>query len=178
MAKAFLTVEQVCAQLGVTVDDVKSMVAEGRLSEIRDAGKIFYREEEVERLAAKEGSSVVDLAVTDDQPAPVLDETDSFASALSSLADSPSGLSLLEDSGAGVSPVDEAGTAPQPEEMDLSGIPEQLPSAGPDSGGPTDLSSEIGLLPADEADQASLAELGEVSVPNLPEIFVAVVGDR
>jgi len=28
------------------------------------------------------------------------------------------------------------------------------------------------------ADQASLAELGEVSTPNLPELFVAVVGDR
>ncbi len=168
MAKAFLTIEQVCAQLGVTVDDVKSMVDEGRLSEIRDAGKIFYREEEIERLAAKEGSSVVDLAVADDQPAPVLDETDSFASALSSLADSSSGLSLLEGSGAGVSSIDEvspvptagqpAGTAPQPEEMDLSGIPEQLPAAGADSGGPTELSSEIGLLPADEADQASLAD--------------------
>ncbi len=28
------------------------------------------------------------------------------------------------------------------------------------------------------ADQASLAKLGEVSTPNLPELFVAVVGDR
>ncbi len=115
MPTGFLTIEQVCAQLGVTIDDVKSMVAEGRLAEVRDSGKVFYRAADVESLAAKEGSSVVDLAMPDESaPADLGEaaETESFASALSSLADSSSGLSLLDDSAAGVSPIDEISPVP------------------------------------------------------------------
>lgn len=169
MPTGFLTIEQVCAQLGVTIDDVKSMVAEGRLAEVRDSGKVFYRAADVESLAAKEGSSVVDLAMPDESaPADLGEaaETESFASALSSLADSSSGLSLLDDSAAGVSPIDEispvpgAEPSPAPTEVELSGIPEQLP-ASPDGSAAAELSSEIGLLPSDE-DEATLASAEEV----------------
>ncbi len=164
MASEFLTVEQVCERLGVTAEDVKAMVAEGRLSEVRDGGKVFFRSEEIERMSAKEGSSVVDLAMTDEplidagQP----DETDSFASALSSLADSSSGISVLDDSAAGVSPVspveDISPLAPEPQAIELGEIPDQLPAA-PKENSTDELTSEIGLLPTDgeQGDTASLS---------------------
>lgn len=164
MASEFLTIEQVCERLGVTAEDVKAMVAEGRLSEVRDGGKVFYRVEEVDRISAKEGSSVVDLAMADESAidAGQPDETDSFASALSSLADSSSGISVLEDSSSGVSPVspveDISPIAPEPQAIELGDIPEQLPAA-PKKKGTDELTSEIGLLPADgeEGDTASLS---------------------
>ncbi|MCZ6815473.1 MAG: helix-turn-helix domain-containing protein [Planctomycetota bacterium] len=164
MASEFLTVEQVCERLGVTAEDVKAMVAEGRLSEVRDGGKVFFRSEEIERMSAKEGSSVVDLAMTDEplidagQP----DETDSFASALSSLADSSSGISVLDDSAAGVSPVspveDISPLATEPQAIELGDIPDQLPAA-PKEDSTDELTSEIGLLPTDgvQGDTASLS---------------------
>jgi len=177
MASEFLTIEQVCEQLGITPEDVKAMVAEGRLGEVRDAGKMFYRAKDVERLAAKEGSSVVDLAVTDETSLSGADETESFASALSSLADSSTGLSALDDSAAAVSPIspieeispiplDEA--AP-PAPVELSEIPDQLPAAPPDEGAEPEMSSEIGLLPVDASDASGdrTSFSSEEQVPDL-----------
>lgn len=151
MANKYYTLEQVCEILGVTPDDVKTMGAEGRLREIRDAGKIFYRIDEVDRLRTKEGSSVVDLA-SDDGGGGKGEEAATFAEALSSLADSSSDLGLLDAGKAG--------------DDELSDIPEQLPAA-PAGSIVDDFSSEINLAPLDEgrSDKASLASAE--AVPDL-----------
>jgi len=160
MAQQYLSIEQVCKTLGVTEDDVKKMVGDGRLREVRDAGKRLYRTEDVERIRGKEGSSIVDLSLGDQAN---LDETESFASALSSLADSSSSLSILDDTGAGTPPIETGSSISlSSSDIELDGIPESLPAAKPKAPPPKkvaedSLSSEIALLADEDAgDKASL----------------------
>ena len=51
MAKPFYSIEEVCAKLGKTADDVKALVRAGSLREFRDAGKVFFKSEDVDQLA-------------------------------------------------------------------------------------------------------------------------------
>lgn len=159
MAQQYLSIEQVCKTLGVTEDDVKKMVGDGRLREVRDAGKRMYRVEDVERIRGKEGSSIVDLSLGDQAN---LDESESFASALSSLADSSSSLSILDDVGTPAPPTDGGSSISlSSSDISLDGIPEKLPSQKPKTPpkqvAGDSLSSEIALLADDDAgDKASL----------------------
>src|SRR6185295_16749302 len=98
MPSDYLTLEEVCEMLSRTPTDVKGLVADGQLRELHDAGKVFFKRTEVLRIAEKEGSSIVNLTppedLTSDQVQ--IDDADSFASALSSLADSSSSLGVLD----------------------------------------------------------------------------------
>ncbi|HMQ14470.1 MAG TPA: helix-turn-helix domain-containing protein, partial [Phycisphaerae bacterium] len=51
MAKPFYSIEEVCARLGKSEDAVKGLVRQGSLREFRDAGKVFFKAEDVDRLA-------------------------------------------------------------------------------------------------------------------------------
>ncbi len=55
--KAFYSLEEVCAKLSKNADDVRGLVREGALREFRDAGKVFFRAEDVEKLTRGAGSS-------------------------------------------------------------------------------------------------------------------------
>ena len=66
MASDYLSIKQVCEALSMTEEQVKALVTHGKLHEVRDAGKVFFRKAEVSEIAGKEGSSVVDLAATDE----------------------------------------------------------------------------------------------------------------
>jgi len=176
MAQQYLSIEQVCKTLGVTEDDVKKMVGDGRLREVRDAGKRLYRTEDVERIRGNEGSSIVDLSLGDQAN---LDETETFASALSSLADSSSSLSILDDTGSGTPGPAEAGSSISlsSSDIELDGIPESLPAKpkAPEPKKPEpkkpiasdSLSSEIALLSEDD-DAGDKASLG--SAEDAPEL--------
>lgn len=164
MATDFLTLEQTCEALGLNQSQAKALVAEGRLHEYRDAGKIFFKRTEVDKLAAKEGSSIVDLAATDEILVDAGGEKESFASTLSSMADSssslglgagsptpkadePSELNLMSDSSLG------SGSAVglSPLEMSPDDFPKDLPAASaevPDLG--LSGSSIISLEPTSE----------------------------
>jgi len=50
--KPFYSLEEVSARLGKTADQIKALVREGTLREFRDAGKVFFKAEDIERLAA------------------------------------------------------------------------------------------------------------------------------
>jgi hypothetical protein len=156
MPKDYLTFEQVCETLGKSAEEVNRIIADGRLTEVRDGDKVFYKNAEVEQIAAKEGSSIVDLALTEEADA---EETETFASALSSLADDSSGLAALDES-PGVEPVPEAipeldvpdaapaeldVAAEAPAELSLEDIPEDLPAAPADEAEPAELVGEIDL---------------------------------
>ncbi len=186
MATDYLTLEQVCEALGVTSADIRSMVADGRLHEFRDAGKVFFKRGEVERMAAKEGSSIMDLQATDEIIAePVGDENTSFASALTSLADSssslglgeispladlpadqPSELNLLDDEPVAASPND-SGSAMGISPLDITAddFPQDLPAAP----GKKEFTSEIDLLPDSDEEQqpARTAPRPAASIPDL-----------
>lgn len=157
MAKEYMSVEEVCEALGVSEDQVKNLVDTGKLREYRDAGKIFYKRGEVEASGGKEGSSVVDLEAADEAaPEEIsLDDHESFASALSSLADSSASLGAIDESPAAEEPPDlepASGddSAAAPAELDIDAIPEELPAAPK-----TEFSSEIDLMPGDGQDSAA-----------------------
>ncbi len=177
----YLTIEQVCERLGKSEDEVKELVKQGRLSEVRDAGKVLYRKAEIETVVGKEGSSVVELDAAD-EAAPMeidIDENDSFASALSSLADSSATLGALDESPVVDQPPelepaegeltgssiafalddDSPGFADEqatkaisaPSDLDLADIPEALPAAPLVEGrDQPEFSSEIDLMPSDD----------------------------
>lgn len=106
MAKDFLSMQEACEMLGMTEDQVKALVQQGKLGEVRDGGKVYFRTAEVDKVASKEGSSVVDLEAADDAvPSEIeLDDSATFASALSSLADSSASLGALDESPAPAGP--------------------------------------------------------------------------
>ena len=179
MAKDYLSMQQVCEALSMSEEQVKALVSQGKLHEVRDAGKVFFKKAEVVDVAGKEGSSVVDLQATDEAaPAELdLDDSETFASALSSLADSSATLGAIDESpipdeppplepaaegssgdfGSGPALSDEDKTPeikpaaePQPAELTAEDVPEELPAAPKESTEQSELSSEIGLLPVDE----------------------------
>lgn len=49
MATDFLTFEEVCEFLSRSADEVSAMVADGRLSEIRDGDSVFFKSSSVDR---------------------------------------------------------------------------------------------------------------------------------
>ena len=71
MAKPFYSMEEVCEMLGKTPAQVRELVSEGALREFRDAGKVFFKAEDVNQLSgappmAKGDSGEVDLSAVDD----------------------------------------------------------------------------------------------------------------
>lgn len=165
MASDYLTLDEVCEMLGKTPTDVKRLVADGQLRELHDAGTVFYKRTEVLSIAEKEGSSIVNLAADDElgEDGLKLDEPDSFASALSSLADSSSGLDLMDASPSAVeakSPSDSAlGDSSPPLELTAEEFPEELPAV------PKEMTSEIDLLSDDEADVAPAKPAARAAAP-------------
>lgn len=93
MAKAFYSIEEVCERLGKSEAEVKALVGDGELREFRDAGKIFFRAEDVEALAGGGGGG----ASTGDEI--TLEPADD---ALPSLGDPGSGTSII-----GLAPVED-----------------------------------------------------------------------
>jgi hypothetical protein len=51
-SKPFYSVEEACQKLGKTADEIKALVRSGSLREFRDAGKVFYKAEDVQKLIA------------------------------------------------------------------------------------------------------------------------------
>lgn len=59
MAKPFYSIDEVCQKLGKDKNGVTELVREGRLREFRDAGKVFFKADEVDKLASG-GSAAAD----------------------------------------------------------------------------------------------------------------------
>ena len=96
MAKPFYSIEEVCEKLGKSEDEVKDLVRDGALREFRDAGKVFFKSDEVDKLSGG-GSAADEIALE-----PADDE-------LPSLADESGGTSVL-----GLAPIEDEDPAPAP----------------------------------------------------------------
>lgn len=199
MAKEYLTIEEVVAELGLSEERVKSLVAEGTIREYRDAGKVFFKRTELEGQTGG-GSSIVDLSSPANSPDEIsLDDNESFASALSSLADSSAALGTLDDSpadgGAGLPSFDEglgddtgseiaigdadadADKGQASSGFDLADIPDDLP-AEPVSAGEDTFTSEIDLLPDGPAEEMpaeanatpAAKEIEPVALDEIPDL--------
>ncbi len=68
MAKPFYSLEEVCKLLGKDQDGVKALVRDQKLREFRDAGKVFFKADEVDKLAGRGGSEVVLESAEDELP--------------------------------------------------------------------------------------------------------------
>jgi hypothetical protein len=111
MAKAFYSMEEVCELLGKGSDEVKALVRDGALREFRDAGKIFFKAEDVNKLAGGDVSA----------------SEDSGEIMLESAAEAEPGLPATPDgdgtSFIGLAPVDESEPMPERKGSDRSGRP-------------------------------------------------------
>jgi hypothetical protein len=78
MAKPFYSMEEVCARLGKKPEAIRDLVREGKLREFRDAGKIFFKAEDVDQLAGpragKGDSGEILLEPAEEVAAPAADE--------------------------------------------------------------------------------------------------------
>jgi hypothetical protein len=52
MAKIYYTNDEAMEKLGMTEDEIKSLVRDGKLREFRDAGKVHFKTEDIDKLAA------------------------------------------------------------------------------------------------------------------------------
>jgi hypothetical protein len=68
MAKEFYSLEEAADVMGVSPQDIKRFVEVGKLTQQESDGKPAFRIEDVERVIANEGSSIVDLAINEDTP--------------------------------------------------------------------------------------------------------------
>ncbi len=84
MAKPFYSMEEVCEKLGKSEDEVKELVRDGQLREFRDAGKVFFKSDEVDKLGGGGGAA--------DEDEITLEPADEE---LPSLADDSGGTSVL-----------------------------------------------------------------------------------
>ncbi len=62
MAKTFYTQDEACKKLDITPNELKEAVRNGELREFRDGGKVTYKVEQVDKLAAQSQEPEVDLA--------------------------------------------------------------------------------------------------------------------
>ncbi|MFQ5805824.1 MAG: helix-turn-helix domain-containing protein [Phycisphaerae bacterium] len=70
MAKAFYSMDEVCELLGKSQEEVKELVRGGTLREFRDAGKIFFKAEDVDKLSGGSAAASEDSGEIMLEPAP------------------------------------------------------------------------------------------------------------
>jgi hypothetical protein len=93
--KPFYSMEEVCERLGKTEEDIKSLVRAGELREFRDAGKVFFKAEDIEKMAPGGDDDAGEIML---EAAPDLEELDAGGSGsgeLPSLIESSGGTSII-----------------------------------------------------------------------------------
>jgi len=80
MAKMYYTLEEAQQRLSMTEEQVRQLVRDGKLREFRDAGKLHYKVEDIDALAAelaaqRTGSGEVLLEPAEETTAPPADQT-------------------------------------------------------------------------------------------------------
>ncbi len=93
MAKPFYSMEEVTVRLAKSVDEVKALVRDGKLREFRDAGKVFFKAEDIDKLAGP-GAAAASADTGEIMLEPVVDTAHDTGS-VPSLADSAGGTSII-----------------------------------------------------------------------------------
>ena len=127
--KMYYNLEEATARLGCTEDQLRGMVRSGKLREFRDAGKVHYRVDDVDRVASVsgdnvqlEGSGELTLSMDDskDMPAAKSDSgagkkaKSSDSSGPIDLGGSDSGMLSLSGSGSGELQLEDSDTETPP----------------------------------------------------------------
>jgi hypothetical protein len=143
MGKRYYTQEEACAKLEMTPEQLKEAVRSGELREFRDAGKINYKADEVDKLAAENAES---------EAAEESGFGGSLSGSLSSLDLLGTGELRLEDSSA-----DAAAPPPQPKQEDTGDDSMELKLAADDDTKP-------GAAPPKESPPLDLGSSGSDSL--------------
>ncbi len=102
MAKIFYTVEEACAKLGKSNDEVMDLLKSGKLREFRDQGNLMFKVEDVhtqmpdtdgDDLDLKLGSGIIDLNESKESFELDLSESNSPTTSVNPKSDSPVGMS-------------------------------------------------------------------------------------
>jgi hypothetical protein len=134
MAKMFYTQDEALAKLGCKEEKLKKAVRDAKLREFRDAGKINYKVDEVDKLAASGelGSAKDDslggvISLGDDNPAPDLSSSGSIG-----LAGTGAGLGGSAAGGSAAGPSSSGSGGLSLDSLDASGIDLAAGSIGGD----------------------------------------------
>jgi hypothetical protein len=176
MAKIFYTVEEACAKLGKTNDQVVELISSGKLREFRNQGQLMLKVEDVNSLASdaasdsgldlKLGTGAVNLAGSDSFELDLSDST-TPATAADPKGDSPVGPAAhagitddaplaLDSMSSAVSPAPAAKSEPAGDELALeleleaSGAGASPAAASKAPAGASGSSSGITMPPADD----------------------------
>ena len=126
MSKMFLTMEEAAAKLGQSVDEIKQMVADGKLQEFKQDGEVMIKADQLQILSESPAISLEDSAEApalslEDSFDPVieLDDASSSGSAIG-LADSneATGISAFDTALAQESPT----TAPDDDDLNFDSL--------------------------------------------------------
>jgi len=85
MAKSFYSQDEACKKLGMSIDEIKRAVRDGKLREFRDGGKVTYKSDEVDRLAAED--AIADEALSSGSLSGSLADLDNLSTAELTLDD-------------------------------------------------------------------------------------------
>lgn len=94
--KPFYSLDEVCQKLGKTADQIKALVRDGVLREFRDAGKVFFKADDIEKLSG--GSGAGDVLSGDSGEIllePALEEAKGPPHDLTPLSDTSGGTSII-----------------------------------------------------------------------------------
>lgn len=117
--KPFYSIEEVSARLGKTPGEIKDLVRDGTLREFRDAGKIFFKAEDVDKLTAPAAAESEDSGEIALEPLAGLEDAGEGSGELPSPRDSSGGTSVI-----GLEPLAEEETGKKKEDtvITASGI--------------------------------------------------------
>ncbi|MCK4342195.1 MAG: helix-turn-helix domain-containing protein [Phycisphaerae bacterium] len=100
--KPFYSLEEVCEKLSKSEDEIKSLVRDGELREFRDAGKVFFKAEDIDKLAPVPAESPVEdsgeillESAADLDTLDPLEDTGGDTGDLPSLVESSGGTSII-----------------------------------------------------------------------------------
>ena len=108
MAKPFYSMEEICQTLGKSPDEIRQLVRDGVLREFRDAGKIFFKAEDVDQLAGGAKSDTGEVLLE-----PAEETAESPDDGMPSLTSSSGGTSII-----GLEPIEEEETQEEEEKED------------------------------------------------------------
>ena len=163
MAKMYYNVEEAAARLGCNEEQLRGMVRAGKLREFRDAGKLNYRVDEVDKLVAAVGDNISPNAedsgelslASDSGDQPAISKTGSGSGLDLDSGDAPIDLGG-SDSGAAIQTGGSSGSGIVLSDSDTGAPPAKKPPAKP--GAPvapakTGSGSGMDALRLDEADR-------------------------
>ncbi len=107
--KPFYSLEEVCARLGKDEEEIKALVRSGDLREFRDAGKVFFKVEDIDKLAGGPEEGAADAS--EDTGDLVLEPGDEAPTEEPSLSEEASGGTSI----IGLEPLEDEASEPEAE---------------------------------------------------------------